>query len=595
MKTKKFKQEFVVTLLFFITLIAALSTYLMLFKNAFHGIDISDEGMYLLSVHNVNDNMAFHNPFGDYTGLLYKLSAQRLWLFRIVGFIVLGTVGIYLSDSIKKFLPSDSPRITTWTVKLSGLLIGPFYYSIGILTPSYNWLNLVSLCLGIGAIIQLHHVCSVNRPARWVHLGFLSFAIWVGTFAKVSTGLGIFLIFLTSAGMLRRPIKEIIRQIGSLLLLLLAYAIIHHLFISSLGNVIEKLDRGQKSLEILDPQYSFSGAFNSFKSGSIDWLVTLTGNGIILPLLVCVLLSMIFRYRNIIENRYENFLNILIPLPILSWIFSWQRGDWTGVSARYNDQMWSVTHLLSLSILSVLIVNSIKRRFSLSDVLWFGVLLGVPVLYAFGSNNGFIMQITGSTGVIALIAIYILTSIQKIRESLLAVTCLVMSLGAFCTTISSARTPYRQAPLSQQSVLIEIARGSGHLYLEESLANEIKSLRAQLKTNGWKSRTPLLDLTQYSAGIVYALDAQQPITVIPTVGGMAGVNALAEWSLSYIAEHDKHQEWKSAWLLIPSEQVLSNCQLCPNISVLGKIGKSFPNDYQIVANSTNYRIYKPRE
>ena len=594
-RDSKSTDSFLPTLTFSFTFLTVTLTYLLLFRNSFHGIDISDEGMYLLSVHNVNEKMAFHNPFGDYTGLLYRLSSQKLWLFRIEGFIVLGAVGAYLGDAIGRFLPEKSPQITKWTVALSGLLIGPFYYSIGILSPSYNWLNLASLCLGVGAIIHLQHFRLVNRSALSLHLVLLSLAIWIGTFAKLSTGLGIFLVFLTTSALLRKPIKELAQQIGSQVVILLVLAAVHQVFISPLGLVIEKITRGQRALEILDPQYSISSALSSFKSGLVDWLFTLVGDGIVLPLLVLVLMFFVIRYNKVFNNHHEKYLKILLFFPIISGLFSWWSGDWTGISARYNDQMWSVTHILSLSIFSVLLVSCLEQKFSFSTFLWFGALLGVPVLYAFGSNNGFIMQMTGATGALALGAIYLLTISQKTRGPLLAVTCLVLSLGALSTTISSGRTPYRQAPLSQQSVLIEIARGSGRLYVERNFADEINSLRTQLKLRGWKSRTPLLDFTQYSAGIVYALDAQQPITVIPTVGGMGGVNALAEWSLSYIADHDEARTWHSAWLLIPSEPNLKACLLCPDISALSQLGRSFPSDYEIVAKSNNYRVYKPRD
>ena len=591
--TKRINLEFAPLLLFSITALVVTSTYLMLFRNAFHGIDISDEGMYLLSVHNVSERMAFHNPFGDYTGLLYRLSSQKLWLFRLEGFVVLGAVGAYLGDAIGKFLPEKSPRIANWTIALSGLLIGPFYYSIGILSPSYNWLNLVSLCLGVGAIIHLQHFRLANKSAFSLHLVLLSLAIWIGTFAKLSTGLGIFLVFLTASALLRPPIREFVQQIGAQFIILLSLAAVHHVFISPLGYVIEKITRGQRALTILDPQYSISHAFNSFKGGSVDWLFTLAGVGTVLPLLFLFLLFSVIRFYKVFENHYERYLKTLLLLPIISGVFSWRGEHWTGVSARYNDQMWSVTHILSLSIFSVLLVSCLEQKLSFSTFLWFGALLGVPVLYAFGSNNGFIMQITGATGVIALGAIFLLTTSQRTSGSLLAVTCLVFSLGALSTTLSSSRTPYRQSPLSQQSVRIEITPGSGRLYVEKNFADEIKLLRTQLKSNGWKSRTALLDFTQYSAGIVYALDAKQPITVIPTVGGMGGVNALMAWSLSYIADHDEEKIWHSAWLLIPSEPNLNVCSLCPDISALSHLGRSFPGDYELVAKSKNYRIYKP--
>lgn len=572
-------------------------TYLMLFKNAFHGLDISDEGMYLLSVHNVDEKTAFHNPFGDYTGLLFKLSGEKVWLFRISGFLVLGSVGIYLGRAIARFLPNNSSRTTHWNLVLTGLLIGPFYYAIGILTPSYNWLNLLCLCLGLGAILNTQNIHRPPRPSITTDLFLLSLAIWVGTFAKLSTGVGIFLIFLFSSIFRRRSPIRLLQEIGGLFCFVLIFAFLHNLFISPLGTVLEKISRGQEALQVLDPQYSINLAIDSFKKGTIEWLreVIGLGSGILLPVATVLSLLLVFRFRDWISKRSSYLVCALALLTIGFGIHSEINGDWTGVSARYNHQMWAVTNLLSLSILSVLLFTCIDKRRPFTPLLLPSSLLGIPVLYAFGSNNGFIMQITGATGVIGLVSVFLLLTTGRIRGPLVAVTCLVLSFGALSTTLNSARTPYRQLPLAQQTVLIEITSGGGRLYVNRSFANEINTLRSQLKSNGWKARTPLLDFTQYSAGMVYALDAQQPITAIPTVGGMGGVNALAEWSLSYIAKHDEEKIWHSAWLLLPSQQNSSECQYCPDISVLKTLDRSFPVDYEIAATSNNYRIYKPRD
>jgi hypothetical protein len=570
-------------------------TYLMLFKNAFHGLDISDEGMYLLSVHNVSNETAFHNPFGDYTGLLFKLSGEKVWLFRISGFLVLGSSGLYLGRAIARFLPSNSSRSIYWSLELTGLLIVPFYYAIGILTPSYNWLNLLCLCFGLGAILNIQNS---QRPHRFVittDLLLLSLAIWVGTFAKLSTGIGIFIIFLFASIFRRRSMARLLREIGGLFGFVLSFVFLHHLFISPLGTTLEKISRGQEALEVLDPQYSIELAIDSFKRGSIEWSREVIGLGFLWPAITAGALLAIVYFREWISQRNSYLVYVLSLFAIGFGISSEINGDWTGVSARYNHQMWAVTHLLSLSILSVLLFACLDKRRPFSPILMTSSLLGIPVLYAFGSNNGFIMQITGATGIFGLVTIFLLSTTERLRGTLTATTCLVLSFGALSTTLSSSRTPYRQVPLAQQNVLIEITSGGGRLYVDQNFANEINTLRSQLKSNRWKSKTPLLDFTQYSAGVVYALDAQQPITAIPTVGGMGGVNALAEWSLSYIAKHDKEKIWHSAWLLLPSLQNSKECQLCPDISVLKFLNRSFPVDYEIAATPKNFRIYKPRD
>lgn len=582
-------------LLFICIAIVIFVNYLLLFKNAFHGLDISDEGMYLLSVSHVSENTSFHNPFGDYTRLLYLLSFQKVWLFRITGFIALGMAGAYLGSAICSFLPHKVSKSAKGSVLLSGLLIGPFYYSLGILTPSYNWLNLLCLSIGLGAVLHLLCSLSESRRFRIIHIAALAVSIWVGSFAKISTGIGIFLLFVVLTGLLREPLRQTSKYLLSLFGFIIVFALLHHLLISDLEVVLEKVRRGQEALEILDPRYSIALAMESFKSGSIHWIIQLFGGSWIWLLLNAGFLGFIYRFNDAKIFQRKELFAIVLALPLVSFLMSANDGNWSGVAARYNDQMWAVTQFLSLSLLYMLVNACLKRTFPWTTLVSAGFLLGGPVLYAFGSNNGFVEQITGATGLIGMAAIVLLTSLGLIRNSILPVVCLLLSIGAITTTINSSHGPYRQAPLTEQTVLIEIAPGSGRLYVEENFAEDINSLRGQLSKSGWKSRTPLLDFTQYSAGIVYALDALQPVTVIPTVGGMDGVNALAEWSFKYIYEHDERDVWHSAWLLFPSEKNLQNCQLCPDPSVLSKLNRTFPEDYALVATSKNFRIYKPRD
>jgi hypothetical protein len=554
-------------------------SFLLLIKNAFHGFDITDEGMYLLSVHKVSNEMAFHNPFGDYTGILFRLCLQKVWLFRIGGYFVLGMSGVYVSKAISQYLPENSHRITKWIVITSGLLVVPFYYALGILSPSYNWLNLCCITLGLGVLTNFA----------------LSTAIWIGTFAKLSTGLGILLISVVIPLMLRRSLRSIFKNLAIQSVSVLLLAVLHQLFISPLSLVAEKISRGQHALEILDPQYSISLALRSFRTGASHWLQTLLGYQFILMLIFIFISIAISRRWSRKKAGGTSISILLIMLPILSVIDSFTKGDWAGYAAKYNDQMWAVTQILSVG-LTIFVVSSVaKRTFDFSLSLKGLAILGGPVLYAFGSNNGFIEQITGASGLIALLAILLLTFDERTKGILLAIACLVLSLGAFHTTLEAGRNPYRQAPISQQEVLIEISAGGGRLYVERNFAEDVNSLRSQLKKKGWRDRTPMLDFTKYSAGIVYALDAQQPITIIPTVGGLPGVNELADWSLRYINDNDPDGNWSSAWILLPSEKNLAVCELCPDTAALRHLNRIFPTDYELVATSTNFRIYRPRD
>ena len=226
-----------------------IGTYFQLIFGALHGIDISDEGMYLLSAQRPTAESAFHNPFGDYTNLLYKLSFHQVWLFRVLGILILGLCGAAVTSAIYRVaLQSQHKQIDRLTFALLGMNIAPFYYAIGLFTPSYNWLNLVALSLGCASIINLcNEKTRTNQAFQWTWASVFSIAVWIGTFAKMSTGPGLLAIFAVSF-LISGPKKNDIKRfaIGSSATLIFL-ALFHSLFISSLSTVATKMSRGQKA------------------------------------------------------------------------------------------------------------------------------------------------------------------------------------------------------------------------------------------------------------------------------------------------------------------------------------------------------------
>jgi hypothetical protein len=578
------------------SLIFFLITYLILFSNSFRGLDITDEGMYLLSVNHVSESMSFHNPFGDYTGLLYQLSAQKVWGFRILGIALLGLSGLYLSFSVRNFTSENITAPTKLALILSGLLIAPHYYALGILTPSYNWLNISTITLGLGSILNLTKNSTASSKWLVLHTLMLATSIWIGTFAKASTGLGLLLLFLISKVIFSPRSKEITHQFSWVLGFLISFAVLHHLFISPIGLAIEKTLRGHEALRILDPLYNTSAALTNFFYGIVQWLEFFIRNLFFHVIVFVLLLALVASLRLILQRHLEfPIRQSLIVLPLLTGLDSLLNGNWAGVVGRYNQQMWSVTRLFVIVFFFCVLLGT-SRGLALSRLTSLCILLlSGNVLYAFGSNNGFVNQITGSTGLIAVSALLLSTALRKYRAFLVLPLTLILSCGALVVTLNASRQPYRQAPMSVQTTRIEISNGAGRVYLNNELAAEIEDLRSQLKSSNWAPRTPLLDFTSYSAGIVFALDAEAPITVLPTVGNAPGANSLAEWSLKYIRDNDSKGKWRDAWILMPSEEAAQRCVYCPDTDALQILKRSFPNDYDKIAETFNFRIYSPRD
>jgi hypothetical protein len=567
-----------------------------LIRSSFHGLDISDEGMYLLSAERPTVDSAFHNPFGDYTGLLYRLSFQQVWLFRVLGILILSLAGIFLARAVHRAARPD--EIDLWnarTIGVVGALVAPFYYAIGLYTPSYNWLNLVAICIGLGSILN---IVSPQTTIKTLYLfgSLLAIAIWIGTFAKMSTGPGLLALFCGTVVFHRSAWSRLKHLTKAVVLTFVLIAIFHSIFLSSLSVVATKMSRGQEALTVFDPRYTIEKAISDFLNGSGEWLtITFRDNWLLLSISVCasILISVVKRQVIFNEIILTTLSAPLSVIPLLWFLKANSKGFWNGNYDNYSSQVQAVSFVfVGTTIGAPLLLALSGDKFSVKKLLLPLTLLGSVFLYAFGSNNGFLDQTTGAAGVLALLALSV--SLLCTKQNLFALSCsVVLILGSYFTTVNQQAHPYRQQPTDQQNVRIKIKQNSGPLFLDKKLAQNISDLREELLTSEWKPRTPLLDLTQYSAGIVFALDAKPPVTIIPTVGGMSNVDALSAWSFDYIADHQENSEWTNAWLLMPNPRNGNACILCPNPAVLSKLGRAFPTDYKQVAESRDFLIFKP--
>jgi hypothetical protein len=139
-------------------LIVALGLMVAVFCFYFsHGFDITDESFYLLWASQPDLVLASSTQFGFYTRWLYLLSGGNIALFRFVGFFVLLSIAVFFSFSLEQYRMSlytpTAKRKVQWeaiVLCVFGVLV---YYRSWLITPSYNWLALVSVFLcGAGGL-----------------------------------------------------------------------------------------------------------------------------------------------------------------------------------------------------------------------------------------------------------------------------------------------------------------------------------------------------------------------------------------------------------------------------------------------------------
>jgi len=577
-------------------LFTSLVTYLIL-DSSLRGIDISDEGMYLLSASSSDSNSSFHNTFGDYTGLLLKLAFNQIWLFRWFGALLLITAGGVLGNKLFQ-LGNNPSRVRRYQYISVGSTVGPFYFATGLITPSYNWLNIFSLVLGGICCLWIANNREIDRLAA-SKLALLAVAsCWFGAFAKASSGPGIGLLILATLVLTKKKKQERARIFSFSVLYFIMFLVWHVAAIAPISTTVEKLRRGHNQLLLLDPAYGISRALDDFTWGIKEWISKSTTQYPIISFLLAFMIASSLVQPLLRKLCWRNFrltlyIQVFSSVALIAFfLFAFVDGLWAGYSEKYVNQMWAVSGVFVISIASL-----ISNKFDCSEwpnqneIFPVVILIALSVLYAFGSGNGFVNQLTGATGLIALAGFHLLASVAKQRRTGASIATFVLLLGTLQVTREAQQNPYRQPPRSVQKYSLEIREGFGSVYVDVQMKQLVQELRLEMETHGWNDNMRLLDLTRYSAGLVFMLGAKPPLTIIPTVGGYPTVNQVAEWSISQTLMMDS--EWKDAWLLLPVNAEEAPPDGRPSLDVLKTLDRTFPMDYVLVAESFGFAIWKP--
>lgn len=571
--------------------------------NCFKGIDLTDEGMYILSATAKNQLASFHNPYADYTSLLLKLSGGQIWLFRLLGVAILEVCGCWLGLTINSVLNSSTNSTRKWVLVSGGLTIGVFYYATGLITPSYNWLNLVSLVIGAVGCIRLLDTQKLNH-LKCVQIGLiLSISSWLGLFAKFTSALGIAIIATLVVLVTRKSLRETLFLLGSVLSFFALFVVMHNFLIEPWNVTLEKFSRGKQILILLDPGYNNTRALQNFESGVIEWFQKVpnidrpTSLLLIILLILTVSTSLVKHKRSITpDNVYIR--SVVAASTAIALYGTYKSGLWAGYSLKYINQMWAVSCLLISSLVLAIIACLISRTFSSLTIrkgLSIFILFGGAVLYAIGSGNGFIAQLTGASGLILLAAVALPLALEPLLGGFISL-CIAIAgaVGSAETTRQANLYPYRQAPRSVQNEWLNLGNGHGSVMVDGQLRELVLNLRSSLLEAGWEPQTPMLDLTKYSAGLLFLLDAKPPVTIIPTVGMYPTVDVVMNWAVKRTLV-DEGRQWTSAWLLTPSDKLVNPTDGRPNPNVVSLLGHVFPADYQAVAESNGYTVWKPKE
>lgn len=583
------------------------------------GVDLTDEGMYLWSADPPTPTDLFHAPFGRYTGMLYRIAGWDIARFRALGVVLLVAAALLLGRSCvlaagrwRRTTPSVAAQIIGAVIVAAGATTG---YTLYLLTPNYNWINLLGLLLAAAGGVEM----AVPSPSRrrfgsWVWPTCTAVGAFVSMTGKPSSGpviLGLtaVLVVTVGPGPYRRNALPILRLAAATAVVW----ILHFLFVNGPADTAEMYRRGLDALRILDPaSYEIANAVKSVWSAVTDLPERVADGTAGLVLVAAASLALTARR---VRADVDTVAAVSVVVLVGSCTALALDGLWIGSSAGYvvlaTVGSSIILCTLPLAVTARLLEGRqrMDERSALAELVgdfvdgtvdsgairrpgtdetppgWWAPFATATYLvlfaaaYAFGSGNGFWSQLNGGlalmfAGAVVLLVVYVDLPSGRPVAGILAV---VVAIGGANVLETARDSPYRTAGMDEQTIARSFGPHGSRMLLDPETAAYLDRLRGMTYGNGFSPGTPMLDFTYYSATALYDLDALVPHSLIPTVGAYAATNALARWSIEQL----EPEIWRDAWVLWAPENPAA-----PDPKVVEILGRTFPDDYVLIGELT---------
>jgi hypothetical protein len=618
------------------------------------GLDLTDEGLYLLSADAPNRSAAWLFPWGWHTGPLFSLVGYDIAAFRTLGAVILvlagGCLGWVAVRAAVAFGAGGETAVDGrpvhgqaarggYALPAIGLIVGALgtllYYASLLRTPSYNWLNLAGILIAATGLVEL------SRRYR-THGGGMD----RGTFAVAAvSALGVFLtipakpstaVFLLAAGgclllatVGPRAALRLSGLVAALVIAWLAVALVvgawpldfPRVFIravetptlaaeQSVGgalrnilatpgviiNVFAKLRTG--AVAAIGLGFVALAAAIALRAGSGSVDTANDGRRRLRAVLVAFGLSVVVVAALVI---------VAVPFPIVGRL---ARSGAAVSGGAVSRTLFAPLVLAGLFILGGALAAGIAlagRRIASRRVLALVLFLAVlPFFFGFGSSNGMFRQAAWAAGILFIAALVPLVGAIRVptgpdergRRAWLALPMLVViatGATAWATLADSRALPYRIAPIETQTVRTIVSERGAVLDLDPDLSALVTSLRSQAAAGGFEPGTPLVGIVwRWSATVPYVLGAGVPDPLAITLFGWPGTQDMLQYNLDHGLDGFPIGD---AWVLAGPTAGLGASALGSIDAAISSLneatGRSFPTDYRCVMNAAGIELWRP--
>jgi hypothetical protein len=576
-----------------------------------HGIDVSDEGLYLVAADAPSPRYNYVGLWGVYLHPLFALVSYDIAHYRLIGAVLLALAAWAAARGMGTLLRGWSAdgvgpgRGTQALLDLVAVTASLAYYGLYLITPSYNWLALLGALLVTAGLMPLL-VPPRSRRRTWVSAGVLALGCFVGFMGRPTAGVGLALGSLLMLLLVsQRSWRE--RRFATLVVVAVGLALVgaHLLLVLGPSDTVDAFRR----TAYFATEDLTSHTFGDLVAQSLAQLSALPARVQKVagwsPLLGLLVLLAAFLPR---RRRPVAVTGITAAALAIVGAVVWQRHGFGGGALFTTTLPYAGYALLITALGAALGAQAIARvpdlgvvvaRDDLGDELrsrpswrWFAVASSLVVsamLYAFSSNNGFVQQQAGAFVLLVLATVALALAATDTRGALvvLVVVAIVAGVGVTSSLRAGEARGYRTAPPDQSVVEATVSHRGATILVGPEYAAFYRDLDSAASAAGFTVGTPVIDLTPFSPGVGYALGAEPPTTL------MLGFSPpVARWAL----DQQDQAAWHGAWLLLAPG---STRGIDPT-KVVGAVGRSFPADYERVASlvwpwaTQTFELWRPK-
>lgn len=559
------------------------------------GLDLTDEGLYLLAARPPSLDASWGFPFGWHTAPLFELSQFSIAKFRTLGGVLLFIVSFILILKVLDYF--DHKQASFFFTKYSAFkfifstvfaLSSLFYYEGFLRTPSYNWINLVGIIIAsIAFVTHLHNIQSFyslkSTPglSYFLPVASFSFGLFYTIPAKPSSAPLVFaltLVILLMTYGLRLAIRWGLATLF-FIITFIALALLLNIWPKNFVYVFHRAIEMPKP----SPEHTILGAITDV---------------ILMPKALFEGISI----ANPVTLRFWSFGFLLIILAILltrlSSLFYILGLAFVAIGAFFYSHYVTSTYVLLIILFVIYFLSMInKKKANLSGTLPFKKnLLPIfffllPFVYGFGSDSGVYYSAKQASifffiAAISLILSFNLKSTIKGLSLIILAVYLLITVYFFIQT--NYKNPYRIAPLREANVPYLMNDTNEVIYLDGDLHQIFYFLTLQAKQAGWRSGTPLIGLAyRWNSTLPYVLGAQVPKTLMVTLFGYGSQSdKIAERNFREMQDFN----YGDAWVITTTD----DAYLVGLTEVLEFHSKrKFPEEYSCVSDIVGLKLWKP--